>query len=132
MREVNVHANIIADTVFHTFPYNKMIPNFKGPHAEDCGGCIINAEVEKLVNELSALSPVKKIVAELEDKKDELQLLMLDRRQAFEKAGVTEEGSITDLVTTLVHERDRLASVINTLRDSINTTAKVLNNLKIE
>jgi len=140
MTKVNEHAKIIADTVFHTFPYNQMIPNFQGPHAEDCGGCIINAQVEVLVAELDRLSPIKSIVADLENKKKELELLTLDRRRAFEKAGITEfkkagvaeEDSITDLVTSLVRKHDQLVRVIKAVRNGTNTTAELLNELQID
>lgn len=119
--EINRHAEIIRDNVFHTFPFNRMIPNFKGPHAEDCGGCIIEAEVDKLVTKLNALSHVEDIIAELEQVKHGRKLLSDERHLAFEKAGVNADGkSITDLVESLVKERDHLHNLIEYIRNNMN------------
>lgn len=118
-KDVNEHAKIIADHVFHSFPYNQMIPNFKGPHAEDCEGCIVNTEVEKLVAKLNALSPVEEIIAELEEEKEKRHILTEDRWNAFDKAGVAKEGSIADLVASLVAERDRLIRLLEVIDNDL-------------
>lgn len=106
LEEVHEHAEIVRNNVFHTYPFTKMLAGFNpdAPHAEDCGGCLINAEVDKLVEKLEKLSNPEKIVEELEHEKEERRLLTLDRWTAFEKAGLPEEGSVTDLVERLMHE----------------------------
>lgn len=116
--EVNEHAEIIANTVYHSYPYNKIGKGFTGsePHSEDCGGCLINAEVDKLVAKLNALSRVEKIIEQLNHEKAERNALRVDRFRAFDKAGVTEEGSVADLVGTLVDERDRLNSLLKEIK----------------
>lgn len=122
--EVNKHAKIIQDTVFHTYPY---IPSgmFKPdtPHSEDCGGCLINAEVDKLVAELNALSPIEKIVEELKNEKEKRKALMLDCDKAFEKANVSKEGSVSELVAELVDDRDRLIRLLRAIKTDINNIA---------
>ena len=112
---MNEHAEIIANTVFHTFPYNMLVPNFKGPHAEDCGGCIINAEVAKLVHKLNMLSPVEDIIAELEKEKEKREALTQDRWDAFDKAGVEKAGSVAELVEDLVAQRNRLLHLVEAI-----------------
>lgn len=127
-KEINEHAKIIADHVFHSFPYNQFKPNFKGPHAEDCEGCIVNAEVEKLVDKLNLLSPVEEILAELEKEREKRKTLTEDRWNAFDNAGVPKEGSIADLVATLIAERDRL---IRLLEDIDNDLWIIRNKIKV-
>lgn len=124
--KMNEHAEIIKNTVFHTLPYNKWMVNENDPHAEDCGGCIINAEVEKLVAKLDALSPVEDIVAQLEREKEERRLLVLDRLRAFKKAGIAEEGPIEDLVVILVAERDLLRSQLQEIKRDVGNISEKL------
>jgi hypothetical protein len=126
MSEVNEHAEIIANTVYHTFPYNMLIPNFKGPHADDCGGCLINAEVKKLVDKLNELSPVEEIIANLEESNNNLETLRADKSLAFRLADFREDGSISYLVTNLVSERDRLARLLESTKRELNTTIRKL------
>lgn len=128
LKDVDEHAKIIADHVFHSFPYFQMKPNFKGPHAEDCEGCIVNAEVEKFVAKLKALSPIEKIVAELEKEKEQRRALTVDRWHAFDKAGVAEEGSVTDLVESLVNERARLTRLIEEINNDLD---RIRNKIKV-
>ena len=127
MSEQNEHAKIIADHVFHSFPLNKFIPNFKGPHAEDCEGCIINAEVEKLVAKLNILSPVEEILAELEKEKEKRRMLAEDRWSSFDRAGVPREGSVADLVATLVDERDRLTRLLKVIDTNLRIIRTKIN-----
>lgn len=126
--EQNEHETIIKNTVFHTFPYSMMIPNFEGPHAEDCGGCIINAEVEKLVAELNRLSPVKEIIAELEAAKKKIETLTEDRRKAFFIANRPDEGAVAGLVAVLVSERDQLDHVRKTIESTLKKLVVSLGN----
>lgn len=118
-KDVNEHAKIIADHTFHSFPYKQLIPNFKGPHAEDCEGCIIESEVEKLVSKLNALSPVEEIVAELNEEKERRRTLGVDRHRAFDRAGVPEAGTVADLVATLVDERDQLIHLLEVIDNDL-------------
>jgi hypothetical protein len=117
---INEHAEIIANHVFHSFPYKQLIPNFKGPHAEDCEGCVVEAEVEKLVTKLNSLSHVEDIIADLERERHLRELLSEERHLAFKKAGIDSDGkSVTELVESLVEERDRLRSLLSYVRDNI-------------
>ena len=118
--DVNKRAEIIRNSVSHSFPYNKMIPNFEGPHSEDCEGCLINAEVEILVAELNRLSPVEKIIEELEHEKKLRKLLSKEQHLAYEKAGVDEKGSIADLVSILVEDRNRLDNLLQIINNDLN------------
>ena len=121
IKEVNEHAEIIRNSVFHSYPYNRMGFKPDAPHAEDCEGCLINAEVYKLVTKLNALSNVEKIIDELENERKERQALTTDRNLAFEIAGLNAEGegSISDLVIMLIDERDRLIQLLATIRTDI-------------
>ena len=119
--DVDEHAKIIADHVFHSFPYKQFIPNFKGAHAEDCEGCIVEAEVAKLVAKLKELSPVEDIIAELERQKEARRVLVTDRRHAFEKAKLVEYGTVTDLVADLIKERDRLLHLVDEINHDLET-----------
>lgn len=116
--EVNEHAEIIANAVFHSYPFKKMGRGFNAsePHSEDCSGCLINAEVEKLVTKLNTLSPVEKIIEQLNHEKKEANTLRADRFRAFDKAGINEEGSVTDLVGKLVDERNHLISLLQEIK----------------
>lgn len=116
----NEHAKIIYDHVFHSFPYNQFIPNFRGEHAEDCEGCIIEAEVDKLVAKLESLSHVEDVIAELERERDLRKLLSDERHQAFVKAGVDDEGqSIANVVETIVNQRNDYRGLLASVRESI-------------
>lgn len=119
LKDVNKHVQIIADHVFHSFPYKQFKPNFKGPHAEDCEGCIVNAEVEKLVAKLKILSPVEEILAELEREKEKRRTLIDDRWNAFDKAGVPKKGLIADLVADLIAERNRLLHLVESIDNNL-------------
>jgi hypothetical protein len=118
---MNKHAEIIQNTVYHTYPYHLTgMFNPDEPHSEDCGGCLINTEVKKLVAELERLSHVENVIAELEHEKIARAMLSLERHQAFEKAGVVENGSVVDLVAALVDERDLLASQLHRIKSKIH------------
>jgi hypothetical protein len=125
----NEHAEIIANTVYHTFPFD--IQGFKSdaPHSDDCGGCLINAEVAKLVEKLDSLSHVEDVLAQLEHEKEERRKLTLDRWEAFEKAGAVDNGgSVSDLVRELVDERDRLLGLVQEVKSDMNFTLKRIEN----
>lgn len=122
---MNEHVRVIQDLVFHSLPYNRMIINPNTPHAEDCEGCLINAEVKKLVRELDALSPVRAIVAELKEEKEARRALTLDREQAFKNAGV-DSGSVSDLVAGLMHDREMLTQKLERIKGDVNNIAKKL------
>jgi len=124
-KDVNEHAKIIQDTVFHTYPYNRIGFKSDAPHAEDCGGCIINAEVEKLVVKLEALSDTVKIAARLEASNTERERLRLDRGRAFEKAGVVINGPVSDLVETIINDRDQLAEQLRQIKAELNTIIRM-------
>ena len=127
--EVNTHAEKIKEQVFHTFPYNQFIPNFQGPHADDCPGCIIEAEVQILVDKIAELSPVEDIIAKLEAEKLKNKTYMNDRRNAFKRVGA--EGNttmtVTQLVEIVVEERDNLNQILKTVTDDLDA---VMNTLK--
>jgi hypothetical protein len=126
---MNEHVQVIQDLVFHSYPYNRMGFKPDAPHAEDCEGCRINAEVKKLVRKLEALEPVETIVAELKNEKAMREALLLDRRQAFEVARVPGQvggRSITDLVGDLVDERNRLTQLLKTIKSDVNNIAQKL------
>lgn len=120
---VNEHAEIIANLVFHSYPHKAMGFNPNEPHAEDCEGCLINAEVAKLVVKLNALSDVEKTLSELEEVKKELSILKLDRWRAFEYAGVAEEGPLAVLVAGLLNERKHFSRLLQTIKNDINSIA---------
>jgi hypothetical protein len=130
MSEVNKHAEIIANTVYHVYPYRVGFPTGgfdpKTPHADDCGGCLINAEVKKLVDKLNTLSPVEEIIAELKEAKNTIKTLVEDISKAFEIAGLTEESSVTSLVETLVWEQNRLTRLLEGVKQDLNITIKKL------
>lgn len=126
--EVNKHAEIIKQQVFHTFPYNAFIPNFKGPHADDCPGCIIEAELKILVDKIAELSPVEDIVEELEREKAKNAVYTEARESAFAIADVEDDGtrSLVDLVESLVNERDRLDGFLTTILEDLNEVTSKL------
>ena len=109
--EVNTHAEKIKEQVFHTFPYNMLVPNFKGPHADDCPGCIIEAELQILVDKIAELSPVEDIIAKLETAENVIKTLKSDNSRAHDIAGVIERGQVDSLVRDIVEERDRLSDL---------------------
>ena len=121
---VNKHAEIIKEQVFHTFPYNAFIPNFKGPHADDCPGCIIEAELQILVDKIAELSPVEDIVEELEREKAKNAVYIEARQNAFDRAGVYYNNTTTlvELVGDLVDERNRLARILTLVSDDLTAT----------
>lgn len=124
---VNEHVEIIKKTAFHTYPFNFLTFNPNDPHTEDCGGCIINAEVDKLVDKLNEFSHVEDIIAQLEEVQEEKRLLKLDRVYAFRKAGKNVgDGTITDLVTELIDERDALISKLQEIKKGIGNISESL------
>lgn len=125
-KEVSEHAEIIKDTVFHSYPHNSIGFKSDAPHAEDCGGCIINAEVEKLVTKLNDLSDTVKIKAELAEVKMELEDHKLDRWRAFERANVIADGPVVDLVDTLIDQLNRFAHLVQTAGIDVDDIAERL------
>ena len=125
--EVNKHAEIIKEHVYHTFPYNTLVPNFKGPHAEDCGGCIIEAELQILVDKIAELSPTEDIIEELKTARNVIRTLKSDNSRAYDIAGVIERGSVDSLVRDLVEERNNLTQVLKKVTDDLDA---VMNTLK--
>ena len=127
MKEVNESAQKIRDQVFHTFPFGTFRPNFKGPHADDCPGCIIEAELDKLVEKLNELAPVEKIIAELDDEKAKVESYKEDRSKAFIIGGLREEGSVASLVAIFVSEKDRLTHLLGVVKNDLTETVRKLN-----
>ena len=122
--EVNKHAETIKEQVFHTFPYNQFIPNFQGPHADDCPGCIIEAELQILVDKIAELSPVEDIVAELEDAKRKNEIHRKARENALAIAGLHEDSpsALVEVVGNLVSEKDRLTRILTLVSDDLTAT----------
>ena len=127
--EVNKHAEIIKEQVFHTFPYGAFIPNFKGPHADDCPGCIIEAELQILVDKIAELSPVEDILAELGLEKMKNEAHVEDRKNAFTRAGMEDSKTMTllELVGMLVNDRDRLTRLLDTVSSDLNVVTSNIN-----
>lgn len=127
---MNEHAEVIANTVYHTFPYSVGFPlggfGPETPHADDCGGCLINAEVKKLVDKLNELSPMEEIVANLEAANQTVETLSFEISRAFEIAGVPEEGTVTSLVGLLVTQRAHLTSLLEDIKKDLNITISKL------
>lgn len=118
--EIDKHVEIIRNSVYHAFPYNQLVPNFKGPHAENCEGCIIEAEVDILVAELRSLSRVEEIIADLNREKELRHLLSEERHKALELAGISDETlSVADVVIQLIEERDQLQRAAEKLKKQL-------------
>lgn len=126
--EVNKHAEIIKGAVYHTFPYNMLVPNFKGPHAEDCPGCIIEAELKILVDKIAELSPTEDIIEELEEEKRKNKAHVEDRTNALARAGLGDAADIdlVELVGSLVDERDRLTGRLDMVLNELNSITRML------
>ncbi len=124
MSDLNKHAERIRNTVFHSYPYNRVGLKPDSPHADDCEGCLINSEVDILVTQLNALSHVEDIVENLKRETELRKLLSDERRDAFKIADVAEEGSVAELVRDLVDERDRLLRLLHTIRNDISDIEK--------
>lgn len=121
MSKANVHLEIIYKNTFHSFPYQKMHINFDGPHAEDCEGCIIEAEATKLVQELESLSHVEELKADLQRERELRQVLSDERHEALKAAGVNDHGqSVAEVVGYIVREQDRLERLLRYVEEDVN------------
>jgi patatin-like phospholipase/acyl hydrolase len=124
--EIYEHADIVRKMVWHKFDNNKFGLNINNPHAEDCEGCVIEAEVTKLTDKLRALAPMERIMTELKEEKKNRKALEKDRERAFVKAGLVEEGLVSDLVVMLMESNDRLRNQIKVFKNDINAIAREL------
>lgn len=125
-KEVNQHVERIRDSVFHSYPYQSIPVTSDTPHAEDCEGCLINREVTELVNIISELIDVKIIMTELEHERKAREMLSTERHEAFKRAGVPEEGSVADLVGSLVDGQYRLSNLLHTITRDLSSTVEKL------
>lgn len=128
--EIDKHVEIIRNSVYHAFPYNQLVPNFKGPHAENCEGCIIEAEVDILAAKLRSLWYVEEIKLNLKREQELRTLLSNERHHAFNRAGIEDKGqSIADLVGSLVDERDQLLLTATMLKKKLVELVEAVENL---